>query len=68
VIRGGGEIAAAMLSGQVHAGIAAPPQSFQLEAKGFRLLQDTFRQPYQNLGLVAKRSRLDELAPTCPWP
>src|SRR5262249_45113816 len=57
------EVATAMLSGQVQAGIVSPPQSFQLETRGFRLLQDVFSQPYQSIALVAKRSRLDELAP-----
>jgi ABC-type nitrate/sulfonate/bicarbonate transport system substrate-binding protein len=56
------ELTAAMVSGQVQAGIVAPPQSFQVEPKGFHLLQDIFSQPYQNVGLIAKRSRLDELA------
>jgi len=53
----------AMLSGQVPAGVLAVPQRFQAEAKGFRLLQDTTSLPYQNIGLVAKRSRLDGLGP-----
>jgi ABC-type nitrate/sulfonate/bicarbonate transport system substrate-binding protein len=57
------EITASMISGQVQAGMVAPPQSFQVEAKGYRLLQDIFSQPYQNVGVVAKRSRMDELAP-----
>jgi ABC-type nitrate/sulfonate/bicarbonate transport system substrate-binding protein len=57
------EIATAMLSGQVQAGIVSPPQSFQLETRGFRLLRDIFSQPYQSIGLVARRSRLDVLAP-----
>ncbi len=57
------QILAAMLSGQLPAGMTAPPQSFQLEAKGFRLLKDIFSQPYQNVALFAKKSRLDELAP-----
>lgn len=57
------EILPAMLSGQVQAGVVAPPQSFIVESKGFHLLQDIFSQPYQNVGLVAKRSRLDELGP-----
>ena len=57
------EIVAAMLSGQVQAGMVAPPQSFQVEPKGFHLLQDIFSQPYQNVGVVAKRSRMDELGP-----
>jgi len=52
-----------MLSGQVPAGVVAPPQSFQVEAKGFHLLQSIFDQPYQNVGLVARRSRMDELGP-----
>jgi NitT/TauT family transport system substrate-binding protein len=55
------EILAAMLSGQVQAGMVAPPQSFQVEQKGFHVLQDIFSQPYQNVGLMAKKSRLDEL-------
>jgi ABC-type nitrate/sulfonate/bicarbonate transport system substrate-binding protein len=57
------EITAAMLSGQVPAGMVAPPQSFQVETKGFHLLKNIFSQPYQNVALVARRSRLDELAP-----
>jgi ABC-type nitrate/sulfonate/bicarbonate transport system substrate-binding protein len=60
------DIATAMLSGQVQAGIVGPPQSFQLEARGFHLLQDIFGQPYQSIALVARRSRLDELAPALP--
>jgi len=57
------QITAAMLSGQVPAGMVAPPQSFQVETKGFHLLKNIFSQPYQNVALVARRSRLDELAP-----
>ncbi|HLQ35844.1 MAG TPA: ABC transporter substrate-binding protein [Chloroflexota bacterium] len=57
------EVVAAMLSNQVDAGVVAPPQSFQAEVKGFHLLQNIFSRPYQNVGLVAKKSRLDELAP-----
>jgi ABC-type nitrate/sulfonate/bicarbonate transport system substrate-binding protein len=57
------DIATAMLTGQVQAGILSPPQSFQLEAKGFRLLQDIYGEPYQSIGLVVRRSRLDELTP-----
>ena len=57
------QITAAMLSGQVPAGMVAPPQSFQVEAKGFHLVKNIFSQPYQNVALVARRSRLDQLAP-----
>ncbi len=54
---------AAMFSGQVQGAILGPPQSFQAEARGFRDLKDTFRVPYQNIGIVALRSRLGALAP-----
>jgi ABC-type nitrate/sulfonate/bicarbonate transport system substrate-binding protein len=63
IVGSASEVTPAMLSGQVPAGVVAPPQSFQVEAKGFHLLQSIFNQPYQNVGLVAKRSRLDELGP-----
>src|SRR4030081_647668 len=63
IVGSAAEVTPAMLSGQVPAGVVAPPQSFQVEAKGFHLLQSIFDQPYQNVGVVAKRSRLDELAP-----
>jgi len=53
----------AMLSGQVPAGLLAPPETFEVEAKGFHLLKDIYNQPYQNITLVAKKSRLDELTP-----
>lgn len=57
------QITAALLSGQVPAGMVAPPQSFLVESKGFHLVKNIFSQPYQNVALVARRSRLDELAP-----
>jgi ABC-type nitrate/sulfonate/bicarbonate transport system substrate-binding protein len=63
IVGSAAEVTPAMLSGQVPAGVVAPPQSFQLEAKGFRLLQSIFDQPYQNVGVIARRSRMDELAP-----
>ncbi len=53
----------AMLSGQVQGAILGPPQSFKAEASGFRDLKDTFRVPYQNIGIVVLRSRLAALAP-----
>jgi hypothetical protein len=52
-----------MLSHQVPVGVVAPPQAFQVEAAGFHLLQDIFSQPYQNVGVVARRSRIEELGP-----
>jgi ABC-type nitrate/sulfonate/bicarbonate transport system substrate-binding protein len=56
----------AMLSGQVDAGLLGQPESFQAETKGFHVLQDTFGIPYQNTGMVALQSRLDQLAPAMP--
>jgi len=56
-------VIAGLLSGQIPAGVIAPPDSFTAEAKGFKLLQDIYSQPYQNVALVARKSRLDELTP-----
>jgi NitT/TauT family transport system substrate-binding protein len=64
IVGSAAEVTPAMLSGQVAAGVVAPPQAFQVEAKGYHLLKGIFDQPYQNVGLVAKRSRLDELGPS----
>lgn len=55
---GGPEQLAALISKQVQAAVLAPPQSFQAEAKGFKLLKDIFSQPYQNVGLFASEARL----------
>lgn len=54
-------IMAALLSNQIQAGALGVPQPFQLEAKGYRLLADTFDIPYQNIGPVVLKSRIDEL-------
>ncbi|HVA25075.1 MAG TPA: ABC transporter substrate-binding protein [Chloroflexota bacterium] len=56
-------VIAGLLSGQIPAGVIAPPDSFRAEAKGFKVLQDIISQPYQNVALVARKSRLDELSP-----
>lgn len=63
IVGSAAETTPAMLTGQVPAGIVAPPQSFLVEAQGFHLLQSIFDQPYQNVGVVARRSRMDQLAP-----
>lgn len=57
------QVAAALQAGQIAAGTAAPPISFQIERAGFRSITSTLNQPYQNVGLVVRRSRMDELAP-----
>jgi ABC-type nitrate/sulfonate/bicarbonate transport system substrate-binding protein len=64
IVGSAAEVTPAMLAGEVPAGVVAPPQSFQVEAQGFHLLRGIFDQPYQNVGLVARRSRMGELAPS----
>jgi ABC-type nitrate/sulfonate/bicarbonate transport system substrate-binding protein len=56
------QTAAALQAGQISAGAAAPPVSFQLERAGFHSMTTTLDQPYQNVGLVVRRGRMDELA------
>ncbi len=60
---GPSQILAAMETGQLPAGMLAPPETYEAEAKGFKLLKDIYSQPYQNVALVARKSRLDQLAP-----
>ena len=56
------QTAAALQAGQISAGAAAPPVSFQLERAGFHSMTTTLDQPYQNVGIVVRRGRIDELA------
>ena len=55
------QIIAALYAGQVVGGVGAPPASFQLERAGFRSMTTLLDQPYQNVGIVVRRSRMDEL-------
>jgi ABC-type nitrate/sulfonate/bicarbonate transport system substrate-binding protein len=57
------QVAAGLQSGQIAAGAAGPPLSFHVERSGFHSLASTLDQPYQNVGLVVRRSRMTELAP-----
>jgi hypothetical protein len=57
------QVASALQSGQIAAGAAGPPLSFHVERSGFHSLASTLDQPYQNVGLVVRRSRINELAP-----
>ena len=57
------QVASALQSGQIAAGAAGPPVSFHVERSGFHSLASTLDQPYQNVGLVVRRSRMNELAP-----
>lgn len=60
-IGGSAFVIAALNAGQVMAGIASPPASFQLEKAGFHQLTSLLDVPYQNVGIVIRRSRFDEL-------
>jgi ABC-type nitrate/sulfonate/bicarbonate transport system substrate-binding protein len=57
------QVASALQSGQIAAGAAGPPVSFHVERSGFHSLASTLDQPYQNVGLVVRRGRMNELAP-----
>jgi NitT/TauT family transport system substrate-binding protein len=56
------QIVAAFYAGQISGGVGSPPASFQMERSGFRSVISLLDVPYQNVGLVVRRSRLDELA------
>ena len=55
-------IVAAFYAGQISGGIGSPPASFQMERSGMRSVVSLLDVPYQNVGLVVRRSRMDELA------
>jgi len=57
------QIVAAFYAGQIAGGVGSPPASFQMERSGFRSVVSLLDVPYQNVGLVTRRSRIDELAP-----
>ena len=63
ILGGTAQIAAALQTNQIVAGALGPPVSFQIERAGFRSLATTVVQPYQNVGLVVRKSRMEELAP-----
>jgi len=62
ILGGSAQITAALLTGQIVAGAASPPVNFQLDRAGFHSMATTLDQPYQNVGVVVRRSRIDELA------
>jgi ABC-type nitrate/sulfonate/bicarbonate transport system substrate-binding protein len=57
------QIVAAFYAKQIAGGVGSPPASFQMERSGFRSVVSLLDVPYQNVGLVVRRSRIDELAP-----
>ena len=57
------QIVEAFYAGQIAGGVGSPPASFKMERDGFRSLVSLIGEPYQNVGLVVRKSRLDELGP-----
>jgi ABC-type nitrate/sulfonate/bicarbonate transport system substrate-binding protein len=57
------QIVAAFYAGQIAGGVGSPPASFQMERSGFHSLVSLLDVPYQNVGLVVRRGRMDELGP-----
>ena len=56
------QIVAAFYAGQIAGGVGSPPASFKMERDGFHSLVSLIGEPYQNVGLVARKGRIDELA------
>ena len=57
------QIVAAFYAGQIVGGVGSPPASFQMERAGFRSMVSLLDVPYQNVGIVVRRTRMDELGP-----
>jgi len=55
------QIVAAFYANQIAGGVGSPPASFRMERDGFRSMVSLIGEPYQNVGLVVRRSRIDEL-------
>jgi len=56
------QIVAAFYAGQIAGGVGSPPASFQMERSGFHSMVSLIDVPYQNVGLVVRRGRMEELA------
>jgi NitT/TauT family transport system substrate-binding protein len=64
---GGSEVTTpGLLAGQIDAAASTPPITFQLQAKGYNQLADTYGDPYLANGYIVLRNRLAELAPALP--
>jgi ABC-type nitrate/sulfonate/bicarbonate transport system substrate-binding protein len=61
-VGGSAQTVAALVSGQAQAAAISPPASFQAEDKGFHPVTDIYEVPYQGIGVVMVKSRLDQLA------
>ena len=55
------QIVAAFYAGQIAGGVGSPPASFRMERDGFHSMVTLIGEPYQNVGLVVRKSRIDEL-------
>ena len=55
------QIVAAFYAAQIAGGVGSPPASFKLERDGFHSLVSLLDVPYQNVGLVVRKGRMDEL-------
>lgn len=67
-VGGSAQAVTALISGQADAAAISPPASFQAEDKGFHPVVDIYDVPYQGIGVVMVKSRLDALAPaTVPF-
>ncbi len=53
----------ALSSGQIEAAPMGLPDQFQAEARGFPILTNTYKVPYQSSGPIVVRSRIAELEP-----
>jgi len=55
------QIVAAFYANQIAGGVGSPPASFKMERDGFHSMVSLIGEPYQNVGLVVRKSRFDEL-------
>lgn len=59
-IGGTGVLWPALQSGQIAGATLTPPQSFSADSLGFTRLGDTYDMPYQNVGVVVRKSDVGE--------
>jgi ABC-type nitrate/sulfonate/bicarbonate transport system substrate-binding protein len=52
----------ALQSGQIAAAPLTPPQSFKADSLGFTRLVNTYHLPYQNIGIVVRKSEVESKA------
>lgn len=57
------QIVAGFYANQIVGGVGSPPASFKMERDGFHSLVSLIGEPYQNVGLVVRKARFDELGP-----